>query len=69
MRWGRFDDEARAAIGTLDKQQLMEVGMDRSLAEAWRDFYHDVKAWDPANPSAAGRADLMDWVAHMLHDV
>ncbi len=47
-------------------EELRGSGMTRELALKWRDFYHNVAKVTPNNPSAAGRADLMDWIARML---
>ena len=47
-------------------EEVRGSGMTRDLALKWRDFYRNVANTTPNNPSAAGRADLMDWIAHML---
>jgi hypothetical protein len=36
------------------------------MAEAWRDFYRNELALNPENPSAAGRAELMQRAAELL---
>jgi hypothetical protein len=36
------------------------------MAEKWRDFYQEEAARNPNNPSAAGRADLMQHAANLL---
>lgn len=66
MRWGTHDDEARAVIGQVSRDDLLREGMTPALAEQWRDWYDEVKNLNPANPSAAGRVDLMDWVMRLL---
>jgi hypothetical protein len=59
MQWGRGNEAARARIPALTLQELENAGMTRELAEAWRDFDQNVARITPNNPSAAGRADLM----------
>lgn len=68
MRWGSGDTAARARISTLTREEMVRAGMTRELAEAWRDFYRNESVRNPQNPSAAGRADLMQRVVELLSE-
>ncbi len=66
MRWGIGDAAARARISTLTRTELEQAGVTRSMAEQWRAFYRNEILRNPANPSAAGRADLMQRAVELL---
>jgi hypothetical protein len=66
MRWGTGDAAARARIGSLTRAELGAAGVTRSMAEDWANFYRNELLRNPDNPSAAGRADLMDAAARLL---
>ena len=66
MKWGRGNAEARARIGTITREEMMNAGVSHEIAESWRDFYVNEMGRNPANPSAAGRADLMQYVMDLL---
>ena len=66
MKWGTGDAEARARAATLTREELERAGVTRQIAEAWRDFYKEVVKQIPNNPSAAGRADLMQRALELL---
>jgi hypothetical protein len=66
MRWGSGNAAARARIRTLTREELERAGLTREMAEAWRDFYRNEFARSPRNPSAAGRAELMQWAVELL---
>ena len=66
MRWGTGNAAARARIRTLTREELERAGLTREMAEAWRDFYRNEFARNPRNPSAAGRAELMQWAVELL---
>lgn len=66
MQWGTGDDAARARIGTLTRVDLVQIGLTQEMAAAWRDFYLHELARNPRNPSAAGRAELMQRAADLL---
>lgn len=66
MRWGTGHESARARIATLTREELERAGVTREMAEAWQDFYLNEAARNPANPSAAGRADLMRRAVELL---
>lgn len=66
IQWGRGDADAMARIGNLSADDLRAEGMTPELAGQWRDFYVAVKARNPGNPSAGGRAALMDWIVQLL---
>jgi hypothetical protein len=66
MRWGSGEAAARARIRTLTREELERAGLTREMAEAWRDFYRNEFARNSSNPSAAGRAELMQWAVELL---
>jgi len=66
MRWGSGDAAARARISTLTREELERAGLTREMAEVWRDFYRHENARNPRNPSAAGRAELMQRAVELL---
>lgn len=66
MRWGRGDAAARARIETLTRTELDRAGVTLEIAEAWREFYRAEVARNPRNPSARGRADLMNRATELL---
>jgi hypothetical protein len=66
MRWGTGNDAARARIASLTRQELEASGVTREMAEAWRDFYRTEALRVPTNPSAQGRAELMQRAAELL---
>ena len=66
MRWGTGSAAARARIATLTREDLEQAGVTRAMAEAWRDFYRIELSLNPDNPSAAGRAELMQRAADLL---
>ena len=68
MRWGTGDSAARARIQTLTREELTRAGLTRNLAEAWRDFYRYELHRNPGNPSAAGRAELMQRAVDLLQE-
>ena len=63
--WGGrgHDAEVRARIGSIDPHTLIAKGITREMIESWRDGYRAEVGRNPGNPSAAGRADLLD---HLL---
>jgi len=50
----------------LSLSELLADGMTPEIAEAWRVFYSEVAARNPDNPSAEGRAELMERVLDLL---
>lgn len=66
MRWGTGDAAARARSETLTREELEQAGITRQIAEAWRDFYRAEVSRNPRNPSARGRADLMQRAVDLL---
>jgi RHS repeat-associated protein len=66
MRWGTGNAAARERIATLTREGLTKAGVTKDMARAWRDFYRTVARETPANPSAAGRADLMQRALELL---
>lgn len=68
MKWGTGHAAARTRIRTITAEELKRQGVTVEMAKAWRDFYRSVAGEHPGNPSAAGRADLMEHVVHLLEE-
>jgi hypothetical protein len=51
---------------TITRQELTESGVTAEIALSWADWYRAVASDTPANPSARGRAELMDYIAELL---
>lgn len=66
LKWGTGDEAARARIKSLTREELRQAGVTKRMAEQWRDFYLAEKARIPQNPSAAGRAELMQKAVELL---
>ena len=66
MRRGTGSVAARARMMTLTREELVRAGLTRPMAEAWRDFYRNELSLNPDNPSAAGRAELMQRTVDLL---
>lgn len=66
MKWGTGDAAARSRMQTLTREELEKSGVTKEMAEQWRDFYKTVKASNPENPSAQGRAELMQRAVDLL---
>ncbi len=66
IQWGTGDAAARARIGNLGASFLRAEGMTPDLARQWADWYRNEKVRVPGNLSAAGRTELMDWIAQLL---
>jgi RHS repeat-associated protein len=64
--WGTGNDAAVSQIGNVDIGALREAGVTSEMAQQWADFYANEAARNAANPSAAGRAALMQHVADEL---
>ena len=68
MRWGTGNAAARARISSLTREELERAELTWEMAEAWRDFYRHEMARNPRNPSAAGRAELMQRAVEILQE-
>jgi RHS repeat-associated protein len=66
MNWGNGNADARAAIQGLSADALKAAGVTRDIAVQWANLYANEAARVPTNPSAAGRADLMNAAADLL---
>jgi hypothetical protein len=66
MAWGTGDDEARVRMRTISRAELESMHMTAEIAEIWRDFYRRVKNANADNPSAEGRAELMERARRLL---
>jgi len=67
MQWGTGSDVPRMRMGTVTRAEMERAGVTQQMAKEWRDFYHNETRRNPSNPSAPGRADLMDYVYRLLH--
>lgn len=66
MKWGRGNDEALQRISTLTVEELHDIGLTAEQAMNWAMAYEAVRRLMPENPSAAGRAELMQHAARLL---
>src|SRR5206468_8252615 len=66
MRWGTGNAAAISRIGQVTLQELQASGITRQMALSCYQFYSYVAQMSPANPSAAGRAQLMKAVVEMF---
>jgi len=66
MRWGTGSEAARARMASLTRAELVQAGVTREMAVAWRDFYLHALVRNPLNPSAAGRPALMQRAVELL---
>lgn len=66
MKWGTGHAAAESQIGKLDIDELYSAGLTAEIAAHWRDFYKAVCVRTPNNPSARGRAKLMEHVRILL---
>jgi RHS repeat-associated protein len=67
MNWGKNGSKVpREAIEGLNKEVLQKAGLTEKLARQWAEFYSREAARVPTNPSAPGRAELMEAAAKML---
>jgi len=66
MKWGSGDADALAQIPKLAREGLARDGVTREMAESWANWYRNEALANPGNPSASGRAVLMDAAARLL---
>lgn len=66
MKWGKGDDQARARAREITLAWVRNAGIGFDIAFAWRDMYLRVKLFTPGNPSAQGRAELMQRIIDLL---
>jgi RHS repeat-associated protein/uncharacterized repeat protein (TIGR02543 family) len=66
MRWGTGSEDARKQIPNLTREALEKGGVTRDMAKAWAEFYRNEVKRNPANPSALGRAELMEAAERLL---
>ena len=66
MAWGRGDEAARERAESITIAELRAMRMEANVARIWRDLYLREKARNPSNPSAAGRAELMQRVIDLV---
>jgi len=64
--WGTGDDVALSRIENLRLSQLELIGLTVEQARNWSVAYRVVKELMPDNPSAYGRAELMEHAAKLL---
>ncbi len=68
MCWGQGDAAAEARIQTLCAQELRDEGITADVAKEWFYFYVGVIDETPSNPSARGRAQLMEHARTLLEE-
>jgi hypothetical protein len=66
MKWGTGDAAARSRINTITVDELKRYGVSTAIVESWINFYQDVVARNPVNPSARGRIDLLQHALRLL---
>ena len=74
MRWGSGKEPAIARKETLTDQELRNAGVTLDCARLWLDFYREYIDRKEAegsnvevlNPSAIGRAELMEYACTLL---
>lgn len=66
MRWGTGDEAARERMGSLTRSELADLNVTITIAREWRDFYRNEIVRNPKNPSARGRAELMQRALELL---
>lgn len=69
MRWGSGDEQAIERMDTITATELVTAGITVEMAENWRLFYVGVVTVSPSNPSARGRASLMEYARELLKEV
>lgn len=68
MKWGTGDDAALDRISSLTREELIEAGITAEIAAAWQNFYVNEVRRVPQNPSARGRAQLMEYAVRLLNE-
>ena len=53
-------------MNTITLSELQNAGVTRQIAVSWQQFYSYVAQMNPANPSAADRAELMQFVVNLF---
>ncbi|MGK3969879.1 DUF4951 domain-containing protein [Sorangium sp. So ce118] len=61
--YDEFGQRVRVVAG---KGGLQRAGVTRDIAETWAKFHRNEVVCNPANPSAQGRAELMEAAAKVL---
>ncbi|WP_420878008.1 DUF4951 domain-containing protein [Sorangium cellulosum] len=65
-QFGIYTHAARSQIPNMTREGLQRAGVTRNIAEAWAKFYRNETLRNPANPSAQGRAELMEAAVKIL---
>lgn len=68
MAWGTGNEAAIARMATLTAEQLREAGITAEMAQNWLSFYQEVIRETPTNPSARGRARLMEYTLSLFKE-
>ena len=76
MRWGSGKEPALARKKTLTARELRNAGVTLDCARLWRDFYREyIERMEASgsivellNPSAIGRAELMEYACNLLEE-
>ena len=55
-----------ASRRTLTRAELEQGGITKGIAQSWAQFYRAVVIKTPNNPSALGRAELMEHAVELL---
>jgi hypothetical protein len=68
MQWGTGYEPAVARKDTIALAWLVEHGVTLAMVRAWRRFYEETYAANPANSSAKGRAELMSHCEQLFEE-
>lgn len=68
LGWGKGSVEPRLRIETITMEELQNIGtgVTKEIALGWYRFYEAEMMRNPDNPSAPGRADLMEYIWMIL---
>ena len=66
--WGHLDDAARDRAAKVTLAELRAMDMTVDIARDWIELYRDEVHFNPANPSAKGRIELMRRIIELLEE-
>jgi hypothetical protein len=67
--WGTYDADAKSRARTITRHEvIVELEMTAEIAEAWIQRYQEELDFNPLNPSARGRIELMRRIIELLED-
>jgi len=66
--WGTFDAAALARAQTVTRAEMLAIGMTVEIATDWLQVYEYEAAFNPGNPGARGRSELMRPIVQLLKE-